>query len=505
MSEIEHVVGREVLDSRGNPTVEVEVVLATGARGRAIVPSGASTGEHEAVELRDGGPRFGGKGVLTAVGHVNGEIRDALLDSEALDQRGIDTTLIDLDGTETKARLGANAILGVSLAVAKAAADELALPLYRYVGGANAHVLPVPMMNVLNGGVHADNNVDFQEFMIMPVGAASYREALQWGAETYHALKNLLHERGLSTAVGDEGGFAPDLAASEDAMRILVEAIERAGYAPGTDIALALDPATSELYRDGSYELKGEGRTLRPGDLAELWADWADRYPIVSIEDGMAEDDWDGWRALTEALGDRVQLVGDDLFVTNTERLEMGIARSVANSVLIKVNQIGTLTETLETVALATRSAYTSVMSHRSGETEDTTIADLAVATGCGQIKAGAPARSDRVAKYNQLLRIEEDLGESASYPGARPSRRGRADEPAPGPRSRRPDARGTQRRRSRRGEDRAQRPPRHHARHQARPARAQAPRRGRAARRPAPPPDRPADPCGRSRAHHRP
>jgi enolase len=418
MSEIEHVVGREVLDSRGNPTVEVEVVLATGARGRAIVPSGASTGEHEAVELRDGGARFGGKGVETAVGNVNGEIRDAVLELEALDQRGIDTTLIDLDGTENKARLGANAILGVSLAVAKAGADELGLPLYRYVGGANAHVLPVPMMNVLNGGVHADNTVDFQEFMIMPVGAASYTEGLRWGVETYHALKSLLHERGLSTLVGDEGGFAPDLAANEDAVRLLVEAIDRAGYALGTEIAIALDPATSELYRDGSYELNGEGRSLRPGELAELWASWVDRYPIVSIEDGMAEDDWDGWRALTDAVGDRVQLVGDDLFVTNTERLEMGIERHVANSVLIKVNQIGTLTETLETVALATRSSYSTVMSHRSGETEDATIADLAVATNCGQIKTGAPARSDRTAKYNQLLRIEEDLGESAAYLG---------------------------------------------------------------------------------------
>jgi enolase len=418
MSEIEHVVGREVLDSRGNPTVEAEVVLATGARGRAIVPSGASTGEHEAVELRDGGARFGGKGVETAVGNVNGEIRDAILELEALDQRFIDTTLIDLDGTENKARLGANAILGVSLAVAKAAADELGVPLYRYVGGANAHVLPVPMMNVLNGGVHADNTVDFQEFMIMPVGAASYSEGLRWGVETYHALKSLLHERGLSTLVGDEGGFAPNLAANEDAVRLLVEAIERAGYALGTDIAIALDPATSELYRDGAYELKGEGRTLRPGELAEIWASWVERYPIVSIEDGMAEDDWDGWRALTDAVGDRVQLVGDDLFVTNTERLELGIERHVANSVLIKVNQIGTLTETLETVALATRSSYSSVMSHRSGETEDATIADLAVATNCGQIKTGAPARSDRTAKYNQLLRIEEDLGESAAYLG---------------------------------------------------------------------------------------
>jgi enolase len=418
MSEIEHVVGREVLDSRGNPTVEVEVVLATGARGRAMVPSGASTGEHEAVELRDGGERFGGRGVETAVGNVNGEIRDALLDFEALDQRGIDTALIDLDGTPNKARLGANAILGVSLAVAKASADELAVPLYRYVGGANAHTLPVPMMNVLNGGVHADNNVDFQEFMVMPIGAASYREALRWGVETYHALKSLLRERGLSTLVGDEGGFAPDLAANEDAVRFLVEAIERAGYTPGADIAIALDPATSELYRDGRYELKGEGRTLQSGELAELWGGWIDRYPIVSIEDGMAEDDWDGWRALTDAAGNRVQLVGDDLFVTNTERLEMGIDRGVANSVLIKVNQIGTLTETLDTVALATRSSYSSVMSHRSGETEDATIADLAVATNCGQIKAGAPARSDRTAKFNQLLRIEEDLGESASYPG---------------------------------------------------------------------------------------
>ncbi|HTN78477.1 MAG TPA: phosphopyruvate hydratase [Acidimicrobiales bacterium] len=418
MSEIEHVVGREVLDSRGNPTVEVEVVLSTGARGRAIVPSGASTGEHEAVELRDGGDRFAGKGVLAAVAHVNGEIRDAILDLEALDQRAVDTLLVDLDGTDGKSRLGANAILGVSLAVAKAAADELALPLYRYVGGANAHVLPVPMMNVLNGGVHADNTVDFQEFMIMPIGAASYGEGLRWGVETYHALKSLLHERGLSTLVGDEGGFAPDLAANEDALRLLVEAIERAGYAVGSDIAIALDPATSELYRDGGYELKGEGRTLRPAELVEVWASWVDRYPIVSLEDGMAEDDWEGWRALTDAVGDRVQLVGDDIFVTNTERLEMGIERRVANSILIKVNQIGTLTETLETVALATRSSYTSVMSHRSGETEDATIADLAVATNCGQIKTGAPARSDRTAKYNQLLRIEEDLGESAAYLG---------------------------------------------------------------------------------------
>jgi enolase len=418
MSEIEHVVGREVLDSRGNPTVEVEVLLVTGARGRAIVPSGASTGEHEAVELRDGGSRFGGKGVATAVGHVNGEIRDVLFDMDALDQRGVDMALIDLDATDAKSRLGANAILGVSLAVAKAAAAELEIPLYRYVGGANAHVLPVPMMNVVNGGVHADNSIDFQEFMVMPVGAPSYREALRWGAETYHALKALLHERGLSTAVGDEGGFAPDLAANEDALGILIEAIEKAGYTPGADLAIALDPATSEIYRDGRYHLASEDRSLSAHELVELWVDWVDRYPIVSIEDGMAEDDWDGWAALTGALGHRVQLVGDDLFVTNTERLEMGISRGVANSILVKVNQIGTLTETLDTVMLATQSGYTSVMSHRSGDTEDVTIADLAVATGCGQIKAGAPARSDRVAKYNQLLRIEEDLGESASYPG---------------------------------------------------------------------------------------
>jgi enolase len=418
VSSIDHIVGREVLDSRGNPTVEVEVFLASGAKGRAIVPSGASTGSFEAVELRDGGDRFGGKGVTQAVANVNGEVLDALDGLEALDQRAVDQTLLDLDGTDNKARLGANAILGVSLAVAKAAADELELPLYRYVGGANAHVLPVPMMNVVNGGVHADNSIDLQEFMVMPVGAASFSEALRWGVETYHALKGVLHQRGLSTAVGDEGGFAPNLAHNEDAVKVLVEAIEKAGRVPGDEIAIALDPASSEIYRDGVYDLAGEGRKLSSEDFVAFWVDLCDRYPIVSIEDGMAEEDWDGWASLTKALGDRVQLVGDDLFVTNVERLQRGIDAGVANSILIKVNQIGSLTETLETVSLATRSGYTSVMSHRSGETEDVTIADLAVATNCGQIKTGAPARSDRVAKYNQLLRIEYDLGETAAYMG---------------------------------------------------------------------------------------
>ena len=425
MSIIEHIVGREVLDSRGNPTVEVEVFLDSGAEGRAIVPSGASTGQFEAVELRDGGDRFGGKGVLDAVGHVDSEIYDVLVGLDAFEQRNIDRILCDLDGTDNKARLGANAILGVSLAVAKAAADELELPLYRYLGGVNAHVLPVPMMNVLNGGAHADNNVDLQEFMIMPVGAASFREALRWGAETYHVLKKTLHDRGLSTAVGDEGGFAPDLASNEEACRLLVEAIEQAGFAPGEQIAIALDPASTEFFRDGTYVLSSEDRTLTPTEMVAYYADLVDRYPIVSIEDGMAEEDWDGWRAITDAIGDRVQLVGDDLFVTNTERLSRGIEGGFANSILIKVNQIGSLTETLEAVELATRSGYTSVMSHRSGETEDATIADLAVATNCGQIKTGAPARSDRVAKYNQLLRIEDDLDESAAYWGATALKRG--------------------------------------------------------------------------------
>ena len=418
MSEIVNVIGREILDSRGNPTVEVEVHLASGAFGRAAVPSGASTGEHEAVELRDGGSRYLGKGVATAVGYVNGEIANMLTGVDALEQRFIDTQLNMLDGTDNKARLGANAVLGTSLAVAKAAADDQDLPLWRYVGGPNAHVLPVPMLNVVNGGVHADNSIDMQEFMIMPVGAASFREALRWGVETYHTLKKLLHDRHLSTAVGDEGGFAPDLPSNEDAIKILVEAIEKAGYTPGTDIAIAMDPAMSELYRDGNYNLAGEGKVLSSDEMVAYWTRLVESYPIVSIEDGMAEDDWDGWAALTKALGRKVQLVGDDLFVTNVSRLQMGIERSIANSVLVKVNQIGSLTETLDTVDLATRHAYTSVMSHRSGETEDATIADLAVATNCGQIKTGAPARSDRTAKYNQLLRIEEQLGEAAAFRG---------------------------------------------------------------------------------------
>ena len=420
MSEIISVVGREILDSRGNPTVEVEVVLLSGARGRAAVPSGASTGEHEAVELRDGGTRYGGKGVLTAVGFVNGDIAAALEGIDAFEQRTVDGLLVQLDGTPNKARFGANAILGTSLAVAKAAADELDLPLYRYLGGPNAHVLPVPMMNVLNGGVHADNSVDMQEFMVMPVGAPSFCEALRWGTETYHTLKKVLHDRGLATAVGDEGGFAPNLASNEDAIKVLMEAIERAGFTPGADIAIALDPAMSELFRDGRYHLAGEGKVLTPDEMTAYWVRLVDTYPIVSIEDGMAEDDWAGWASLSAALRNRVQLVGDDLFVTNVDRLRMGIDRSVANSVLVKVNQIGSLTETLATVELATMNSYTSVMSHRSGETEDATIADLAVATNCGQIKTGAPARSDRVAKYNQLLRIEEQLGEAAEFRGRR-------------------------------------------------------------------------------------
>ncbi|MHB8593608.1 MAG: phosphopyruvate hydratase, partial [Acidimicrobiales bacterium] len=408
----------EVLDSRGNPTVEVEVVLESGAVGRAIVPSGASTGSHEATEWRDGGDRYGGKGVLGAVEHVNSEIADALAGFDAMDQRGVDMALVDLDGTPTKGRLGANAVLGASLAVAKAAAQESGMALFRYVGGANAHVLPVPLMNVINGGVHADNSIDLQEFMIAPVGAASFSEALRWGVETYHALATVLKARGLSTTVGDEGGFAPDLPSNEAAVEALVEAIEAAGRVPGDEIAIALDPATSELWKDGAYDLAGEGRRLSPSEMVGYWVDLCDRYPIVSIEDGMAEDDWDGWAALTSAVGDRIQLVGDDVFVTNQSRLERGVAAGVANAILIKVNQIGTLTETLDTMARATRAAYACVMSHRSGETEDTTIADLAVATNCGQIKTGAPARSDRVAKYNQLLRIEDELGESASFVG---------------------------------------------------------------------------------------
>jgi enolase len=430
VSSIEHIVGREVLDSRGNPTVEVEVYLASGAEGRALVPSGASTGKFEAVELRDGAGRYEGRGVSQAVDNVNGEIREALIGFDATEQREIDTQMVDLDGSDNKGRLGANAILGVSLAVARAAADELALPLYRYVGGANAHVLPVPMLNVLNGGAHADNNVDFQEFMVMPVGAASFREALRWGAETYHALKAVLHERGLSTAIGDEGGFAPDLGSNEEAVQVLVDAIERAGYQAGDDIALALDVASSEFFADGRYSLAGEGRDLSPAELVGLLAELCARYPIVSVEDGCAEEDWDGWSELTKALGDRVQLVGDDLFVTNVERLRRGIDTGVANSILVKVNQIGSLTETLDAVEVATRAGYTAVMSHRSGETEDTTIADLAVATNCGQIKSGAPARSDRVAKYNQLLRIEEDLGDTAAFRGRAALARTGGDSP---------------------------------------------------------------------------
>ncbi len=396
MSVIEQVIGREVLDSRGNPTVEVEVVLDSGAEGRAIVPSGASTGTFEAVELRDGGDRYRGKGVQGAVANVNGEIAEFLEGFDALDQRAVDQAMCDADGTPNKGRLGANAILGVSLAVARAAADELGLPLYRYVGGPNAHVLPVPMMNVINGGAHADNSIDLQEFMIMPVGAATFAEALRWGVETYHALAGVLHDRGLSTGVGDEGGFAPNLASNEDAVRILVEAIEAAGRIPGDEIAIAMDPATSELYSDGAYVLAGEGRTLSPDEMVQYWVDLVGRYPIVSIEDGMAEEDWDGWAALTAAVGGRVQLVGDDLFVTNEERLRRGIDAATANAILIKVNQIGSLTETLDTMARATRSSYANVMSHRSGETEDTTIADLAVATNCGQIKTGAPRSEER-------------------------------------------------------------------------------------------------------------
>ena len=419
MSTIEFLTGREVLDSRGNPTVEVEVMLESGARARAVVPSGASIGQFEAVELRDGGDRYAGKGVLTAVGYVNGEIADAIEGLDAFEQRTIDRILCDLDGTDNKSRLGANAILGVSLAIAKAAAVELEMPLYRYVGGTNAHLLPVPMMNVLNGGAHADNNIDLQEFMIMPIGAPSFAEAVRWGTQTYHVLKQVLHDRGLSTSIGDEGGFAPNLSSNEEALQVLLTAIEQAGFTPGTDIALALDVASTEFFHDGAYHLDGEGKTLTPSAMVDLLASWCDKYPIVSIEDGMSEEDWDGWKALTDRLGGRVQLVGDDLFVTNTTRLARGIAAGVANSILVKVNQIGTLTETLDAVDLAHRSGYTAVMSHRSGESEDTTIADLAVATNCGQIKTGAPARADRVAKYNQLLRIEEALDEAAAFRGA--------------------------------------------------------------------------------------
>ena len=419
MSAIEVVLGRQILDSRGNPTVEADVHLESGAFGRAVSPSGASTGIHEAVELRDGGSEWGGKGVRQAVGYVNTEINDALEGYDAEDQRAVDYAMIDLDGTPNKGRLGANAILAVSLATAKAAAMESELPLYSYLGGVNAHVLPVPMFNVINGGVHAKNSIDFQEFMVMPIGAATFSEALQWGAETYHALKSVLAQRGLSTAVGDEGGFAPDLPDNETAVKVLIEAIESTGRTPGRDIAIALDPASSEFFRDGAYHLDGEGRVLSSLEIVDYWADLCDRYPIVSIEDGMAEEDWDGWKALTDKLGQRIQLVGDDNFVTNVELLQKGIDLGVANSILIKLNQIGTLTETLDTVRMANLHRYSAVISHRSGETEDVTIADLAVATNAGQIKTGAPARSDRVAKYNQLLRLEEQLGESARFLGA--------------------------------------------------------------------------------------
>jgi enolase len=418
MSQIERIHARQILDSRGNPTVEVEVELRSGAHGRAAVPSGASTGEFEATELRDGGEQWGGKGVSRAVANVDGEIARALAGIDAASQEAVDGALIELDGTPNKSRLGANAILGVSLASAQAQAAEEGLALWRYLGGADACVLPVPMMNVLNGGAHADNKVDFQEFMIVPCGAPTFSQCLRMGAEVFHALKGTLHERGLATAVGDEGGFAPDLGSNEEALAMLVAGIEAAGYRPGEDVAIALDPAASELYHDGAYVLEHEGRTLSAAEFTDYWADLAERYPIVSLEDGMDEEDWDGWRVLTERLGASLQLVGDDIFVTNTQRLRRGIETGVANSILIKVNQIGTLTETLQAVAMARDAGYTAVMSHRSGETEDVTIADLAVATGCGQIKTGAPSRSDRVAKYNQLLRIEEQLGAAARFPG---------------------------------------------------------------------------------------
>ena len=418
MSQIERVHARQILDSRGNPTVEVDLRLSSGASGRAAVPSGASTGEFEATELRDGGEAWGGKGVTQAVASVNGEIADAISGRDALDQAGLDGALVELDGTENKSRLGANAILGVSLAAAHAAAAHEGLPLWRHLGGADARVLPVPMMNVLNGGAHADNKVDFQEFMVVPAGAETFSQCMRMGAEVFHALKRTLHDAGLGTAGGDEGGFAPDLGSNEEALQMLVRGIEAAGYAPGEDVFIALDPATSEIHDAGAYVLEHEGRSLSADELSAYWADLCARYPIVSIEDGMDEEDWDGWKTLTDTVGDRVQLVGDDLFVTNTTRLRRGIEAGVANSILVKVNQIGTLTETLDAIATARAAGYTAVMSHRSGETEDVTIADLAVATGCGQIKTGAPSRSDRVAKYNQLLRIEEALGADAEYPG---------------------------------------------------------------------------------------
>jgi enolase len=418
MSAIARVHGREILDSRGNPTVEVDVELDSGARGRAAVPSGASTGEAEAVELRDGGARYGGKGVRRAVANVEGEIAEAVRGRDAADQPGLDRALIELDGTEDKGRLGANAILGVSLAVARAAAAEAGEPLWRYLSHGQVTVLPVPFMNVLNGGMHADNRIDFQEYMIVPLGAASFGEAVRMAAETYHRLKGTLQARGLSTGVGDEGGFAPDLESNETPLQLLTSAIEAAGYRPGDDIAIALDPASSEFHRDGSYRLESGARSLSSAELIDLWDDLTDRYPVVLLEDGMAEDDWPGWRGLTERLGARLQLVGDDVFVTNPELLRRGIAERVANSILIKLNQIGTLTETLDTMRIAREAGYRCFVSHRSGETEDTFIADLVVATGAGQIKTGAPARSERVAKYNRLLRIEEQLGDRAQFAG---------------------------------------------------------------------------------------
>ena len=418
MSRIKFVSGRQVIDSRGNPTVEVEVSLHSGATGRAMVPSGASTGQFEAVELRDGEEIWSGKGVKKAISHVNNEISDAVLGLDATDQRVLDQTMIDLDGTDDKSRLGANAILGVSLAAARSAAQDSGIPLFKYIGGANAHLMPVPMFNVINGGMHADNNIDLQEFMIMPLGAASYSEALQWGVDVYHSLKAVLNDRGMSTTVGDEGGFAPNLSSNEEALQILLEAIEKSGLTPGDEISLALDVASTEFFQEGIYRIEAEDLSLHSEEMVAYLSALCDKYPICSIEDGMAEEDWDGWSQLTEELGHRTQLVGDDLFVTNSLRLERGIENGVANSILVKVNQIGTLTETLEAVETAMSAGYTAIISHRSGETEDHLIADLAVATNCGQIKSGAPARSDRVSKYNQLLRIEEILNESAFYKG---------------------------------------------------------------------------------------
>ena len=416
---IQAVKGREIIDSRGNPTVEVDVRLESGDIGRAIVPSGASTGAHEALELRDGDKnRYGGKGVLKAVENINTTIAEALSGLDAADQIGVDGDLLALDGTETKSKLGANAILGVSLACAKASAAALGLPLYRYIGGAHAHVLPVPMMNILNGGKHAQDSTDFQEFMVMPVGAPSFREGLRWGAEIYQSLKKVLHDRGQGTNVGDEGGFAPSLPTNESALEVIVEAIQKAGYTPGEQVMLAMDPAATELYQDGKYHLARENRSLSSAELVDYWVDIATRYPLISLEDGMAEDDWDGWKLLCQRLGNRVQLVGDDLLVTNVKRLERGINERACNSILVKLNQIGSLTETLSAIQMAQRAGWTAIVSHRSGETEDVTIADLVVATNAGQIKTGAPARSDRVAKYNQLLRIEEELGDTAKYAG---------------------------------------------------------------------------------------